>query len=82
MKPSKIPTTPEMDRIYTEEDIANRHFVMKPCVDCSKFTKQDLRTEDKLCVCGGRLSRNGRYWSSVRTWKPSKKLSAADQKKL
>lgn len=76
-------TTLEMDGLFTEEDINNRFFVMKPCVECTKYSKQDIREPDKRCVyCEGRLSPNGRYWYSLRTFPGDKKLTAADKKKL
>lgn len=80
---SKVPTTLEMDGLFTEEDIKNRFFVMKPCSVCLKFSKQDTRERDKPCsYCGGALGINGRYWASIRTWRGDKKLTLADQKKI
>lgn len=78
-----IPTTFEMDKLFTETDINNRFFVMKPCVSCYKYSKHDIREETKTCpYCGKMITKNGRYWYSIRTWDNSKKISAADQKKL
>lgn len=80
---SKIPTTLEMDGLLTEEDARDRHFVMKPCISCGKYTKQDMRTDNVPCqYCGGGMGKNGSQWYSIRTFNPSKKLSAADRKKM
>lgn len=35
----KIPTTLEVDKIFTEEDAKNRHARMVQCKDCKKWTK-------------------------------------------
>lgn len=80
---NKAPTTFEIDGLYTEEDIANRHFVMKPCIDCGKYTKQDMRTDNVPCqYCGGPMGNNSSYWASLRTWRSDRKISAADRKKM
>jgi len=72
-----------MDGLLTEQDIADRFFVMKPCSECLKYSKHDLREETKDCpYCHGKISINGRYWYSIRTWNPSKKITPAEQKKL
>lgn len=80
---TKVPTTLEMDGLYTDEDIANRHFVMKPCVSCGKYTKQDVRVANVPCqYCGGAMAIASNYWMSIRTFNPSKKFTAADRKKM
>ena len=72
-----------MDGLYTEEDIKNRHFVMKPCVGCKKYNKQDIRLKDRPCVfCGGEMGKPSQYWYSLRTFNSNKRLSAADMKKM
>lgn len=78
-----VRTTFEMDGLYTEKDIADRFFVMKPCINCGKYNKQDLRVGDKPCVyCGGKMGVASTYWSSLRTFKEGRKLTAADRKKM
>lgn len=78
-----IPTTFEMDGLFTQEDINNRFFVMKPCIVCLKYSKHDIREKTKDCpYCHGEMGINGRYWYSIRTWNIGKRLTAADQKKL
>lgn len=80
---SKTPTTFEMDSLYTEEDIANRFFVMKPCIECGKFTQQDVRHKDDPCqYCEGKMGISSSYWMSLRTWRPDRKISAIDRKKM
>ena len=73
-----------MDGMYTEKDIADRFFVMKPCVNCQKYNKQDTREKDHVCIyCKtGLLSKNGRYWYSLRTFPGDKKFTAAQRKTL
>lgn len=77
-----IPTTLEMDGLFTEEDIKDRFFVMKPCIDCGKFTKQDTRKPDERCACGGEMTKNSTYYASLRTYRPDRKITAADRKKM
>lgn len=80
---TKVPSTLEMDGIYTEDDVANHFFVMKPCVDCGKYTKQDTRNNDKPCMyCGGAMGIASNYWASLRTYRPNRKITAADRKKM
>lgn len=46
-----IPTTFEMDGLFTQEDIDNRFKVMKQCRNCSKWTQQNTeRKEDSPCT--------------------------------
>lgn len=78
-----IRTTLEMDKIYTEDDIKNRFYVMKPCSSCAKYSKHDTRVRDEACpYCRGKISPNGRFWYSIRTWTGDRKLTVADKKKL
>ncbi len=79
----RVRTTLEMDGLYTQEDIDNRFCVMKPCVECLKFTQQDVRIADTPCqYCGGKIGIVSSYWYSLRTFKISKRLSLADKKKM
>ena len=80
-----IPTTFEMDKLLTQEDIDNRFFVMKPCIPCGKYTKQDVRVrETKPCAyCyENKFSIASNQWASLRSWNPTKRLSAAERKKM
>jgi hypothetical protein len=80
---SKTKTTLEMDGIFTDEDAANRYFVMKPCVECGLYTKQDVRTDNKPCIyCGGAMGVMSNHWYSIRTFNTAKKISASDRKKM
>lgn len=80
----KVPTTLEMDKLILQEDIDNRFFVMKPCLKCGKYTKQDIREENKPCsYCyENHFSIASNQWASIRSWNPTRKLSAADRKKM
>lgn len=79
----KIPTTLEMDGIITERDIENRFFVMKPCKECFKYSRQDIRAATEQCTyCKGELGQHSSLWYSIRTFDTSKKLSATDKKKM
>lgn len=78
-----VPTTMEMDGLFTEEDIKNRFFVMKPCIDCGQYSKQDSREDNKKCpFCQGELGKVSSYWSSLRTYRPGRKITATDRKKM
>lgn len=78
-----IPTTFEMDGLFTQEDIDNRFYVMKPCTECLKYSQHDIREKTKDCpYCHGMMGINGRYWYSLRTYNMNKRLTATDQKKL
>lgn len=77
----KIPTTMEMDGLFTEEDIANRFYFMAACIDCTKWTKQDIRNKRRTpCTnCGSeRIDNQSNHWYSIRTWSASKKVSKKD----
>lgn len=76
-------TTLEMMGIFTERDKADRFFVMKPCIDCQRYCKQDTREKDKPCIyCKGYLSKNGRYWFSLRTFPGERRFTAAQRRTL
>lgn len=82
-KDPNVPTTLEVDRIFTQIDMLDRFYVMKPCIDCGKYTEQDTRKEDKPCqYCGGSMGIASTYWASLRTYKEGRKLTAADRKKM
>ena len=82
-KDPDIRTTLEMDSIYTRQDMLDRFFIMKPCVDCGKFTKQDRRKENKPCqYCKGDMGVASQYHYSIRTWNTSKVITPADRKKM
>lgn len=80
---SSIPTTFELDGLFTDIDISNRFLIMKPCVSCLKYSKYDVREKTIDCqFCHSKISINGRYWYSIRTWNPSKKITPSEKKKL
>lgn len=79
----RVPSTLEMDKLIKDEDVENRHFIMKPCIECGQYTKQDIRIPNKACVyCGGEMGKASTHWASIRTFNPLKKISLADRKKM
>ena len=82
-KDPAVPTTLEMDGLFTEKDIKDRFTVMKPCIECGKYTAQNIALDNKPCqYCKGDMAISSTHWYSVRTWSISKRLSPADRKKL
>jgi len=78
-----VPTTLEMDGLFTEKDIKNRFFVMMPCIDCGKYTKQTKDKDIKPCqYCKGSMGVASQYRYSIRTWNTTKIISPADRKKM
>lgn len=73
-KPIKVPTTFEMDGLFTQEDIDNRHYTMGQCLSCNEWSKWDRRVGKWKCLsCGGEeYDRNGS--KSIRTWLATKHL--------
>lgn len=78
-----IATTMRMDGMFTVQEMQDRFFVMKPCMNCGKFTKQDVRINDKPCqYCKGAMGKTSNLWASLRTFKGDRKLSASERKKM
>lgn len=76
------PTTLEMDGLITEEDIANRFYVVRKCLDCGKHTKVDYRADEKrsykCATCSSpRYNRNKQH--SVRSYLAMKARGAEDK---
>lgn len=60
--------TLRLDGLITEEDIANRHYVIRQCNDCNAYTKWDIRNKGKYgcATCGStQFDRNTQH--SIRT---------------
>lgn len=72
---TKIPTTFEMDGLFTEEDIKNRYTVMFQCKICKKWTRHDNwitgeKNEYKPCSSCGAISYDSTSIKSLRTYNP------------
>lgn len=39
--------TLRLDGLITEEDIANRHYVIRQCEECDAYTKWDIRNKNR-----------------------------------
>ena len=64
----RAPTTLEMDGLFSEEDIANRHFVIRQCDDCNLFSKWDIRSKNTYaCAHCGSSKYDVRTQHSIRT---------------
>lgn len=65
-----VPTTFEMDGLYTEEDIRNRHQVMLQCIDCRSWTQHDIEhgLKHKPCSNCGNTNYDWKSLKSKRTF--------------
>jgi rRNA maturation endonuclease Nob1 len=70
MAENRIPTTFEMDGLFSQEDIDNRHKVMKQCTRCSKWTQQNTEREDIPCTNCGAIAFDIQSTKSLRTFNP------------
>lgn len=84
-----VPTTYEMDGLFTEEDIDNRYTVVFQCLDCKKWTQHENWVTDENnthipCVHCGTTSYDGSSIKSLRTYNPltdNKRRPKAQKKK-
>lgn len=75
-KDPNILTTFEMDGLFTQKDIDNRHLVMVQCIDCKKWTQQNIRNghyKYSPCSSCGNKRYNPRSAISLRTFDPNRK---------
>jgi hypothetical protein len=71
---SSIPTTFEMDSIFTEQDIRNKDTVMLQCRNCSKWTQQNMDDKELVnCEHCGVYDYDPTSAMSLRTWTPQLK---------
>jgi len=65
-----IPTTFEMDGLFTEEDIRNRHQVMLQCIECNAWTQHDIEhgLVHKPCGKCGKVNYDWKSLKSKRTF--------------
>ena len=72
MSSNRVPTTFEMDGLYTEEDKKNRFSVVFQCRNCRKWVKHTdylINREYVPCSCG-EISYDQSSMKSVRTHNP------------
>lgn len=70
-------TTDEMDGLFTQEDVSNRHLVMRQCTACNDWSQHNtLSSTVWHCKCGSEAyDRKGQR--SIRTWLVTKDLKKA-----
>ena len=60
--------TLRMDGIISDEDIADRHYIIRQCDDCNNFTKWDMRNPNRYaCATCGSTKYDPKTQHSVRT---------------
>lgn len=72
-KDPNVPTTAEMDGLFTQEDMRNRFHVMFQCKLCKKWTRHDHwdKTNRHIpCVHCGETSYDATSIKSLRTYNP------------
>lgn len=69
-----IPTTYEMDGLFSEKDIENRNKIMQQCRECSKWTMQyvDKKTKQPCINCKA-TNFDPTSGTSLRTYNPFNK---------
>lgn len=69
---SKVPSTFDMDGLFTEEDIVNRYRVMRRCMGCDLWVEQDSRDDNHpTCQGCGHNKFDPRSTTSLRTFNPT-----------
>lgn len=69
-KDPKIPTTAEMDKLLTLEDMRTRFEVMTQCGSCSAWNRMDKGTSPPCTNCGS-TEYDNESMRSVRSWNPT-----------
>jgi len=79
----KVPTTFEMDGLFTQEDIDNRFYVMRNCLNCKTWYQADSRVKERSeCPNCGNGSYDMKSQCSLRTFNPkAKKIKKWDEKR-
>lgn len=67
-KDPKVPTTAEMDKLFTVEDMRNRFFVMLQCISCAKWSKRRLDDRGRCPLCNSKF--DGASIKSLRSFNP------------
>lgn len=83
-KDPNIPTTAEMNGLFTQEDMRNRHSVMFQCQKCNKWTKHtdySLNHEHVPCFNCGEIAYDSGSIKSIRTYDPEKDAKRKPQQK-
>lgn len=72
-KDPKVPTTAEMDKLFTVEDMRNRFKAMIQCISCSTWNEIDHGKNFLIkppCTNCGEINYDGASIRSLRTWNP------------
>lgn len=78
---TRIPTTEEMDGIFTEEDRRNKNKVMLQCQGCNEWTENETWKPPVPCHnCGGK-NYDPTSATSLRTFNPNTKRVAKGYKR-
>lgn len=70
---TRVPTTDEMDGLYSEEDKRNRNKVVYQCRSCKQWTQHDhvpLKTVYKPCHSCGKVNYDATSIKSLRSYNP------------
>lgn len=78
-----IPTTFEMDGLFTQEDIDNCFYVMRNCLRCNTWYQGDRRIKEHVpCPSCGSGTYDMKSQCSLRTFNPkAKKIKKWDEKR-
>lgn len=77
----KVPTTDEMDGIFTAEDKANKNKVMLQCTKCNEWTQNEAWKPPVPCTGCGAKQYDPTSATSLRTFNPTTKRVAKGYKK-
>jgi hypothetical protein len=74
-------TTYEMDGLFKQEDIDNRHYIMGQCLSCKEWSQWDKRSGRWHCTYCGSDKYDMRGARSIRTWLATKHLKTTRTRK-
>lgn len=77
----KIPTTDEMDGLFTAEDKANKYKIMLQCQACNEWTQNEQWQPPVPCSNCGQKKYDPTSATSLRTFDPRKKRKVKGLKK-
>lgn len=78
---TRIPTTDEMDGLFTPEDRADKHKVMAQCQSCNEWTQIEVWKPPLPCFNCGQKNYDSTSFTSLRTFNPHNKRTAKGYKK-
>ena len=76
-----VPTTDEMDGLFTQEDKANKYKVMAQCQSCNAWTELEQRGPPIPCSGCGAKRYDPTSYTSLRSFNPDRKRVARGYKK-